>query len=88
MLEEHARMRADVRDRSPTLIGISRLGSKERKEKISVALYPSTIHLLDEACGREARSRSNLIEVILLRHFSEMREKHPEVDRSTSFDRR
>lgn len=81
-------MRTDVRDRPPTLIGISRLGSKERKEKISVALYPSTIRLLDEACGREVRSRSNLIEVILLRHFSEIVEKRTEGDESSSIDRR
>lgn len=47
----------------------------ERKEKISVALYPSTIRLLNEACGREARSRSNLIEVILRRHLPEMMEE-------------
>jgi len=48
---------------------------QERKEKISVALYPSTIRLLDEACGREVRSRSNLIEVILRRHLLEMMEE-------------
>lgn len=81
-------MGTNVRNRPSTLIAISRLSSKERKEKISVALYPSTIRLLDEACGREVRSRSNLIEVILLRHFSEIVEKRTENDESSSIDRR
>ncbi len=81
-------MRTDTRDRPSTLIAISRLCSKERKEKISVALYPSTIRLLDEACGREVRSRSNLIEVILLRHLSETTEKSIEVHESSSIDGR
>lgn len=49
----------------------------ERKEKISVALYPSTIRLLDEACRRESRSRSNLIEVILRRRLPKMMEEDP-----------
>ena len=39
------------------------------KQRISVALSPETIRLIDEACKREHRSRSNMIEVILRRYF-------------------
>lgn len=86
-LWEHQHTRAEVRSRSSKFYGTSGFRSPgERKEKISVALYPSTIRLLDEACGREVRSRSNLIEVILRRHLPEMMEKGPEATEPSSRD--
>jgi len=45
--------------------------SAEKKETVSIGLYPRTIRLLDEACKRERRSRSNLVEMILLRSLEE-----------------
>ena len=45
--------------------------SEERKQKISIGLYPSLIGRLDEVCEKEQRSRSNLIEMILSRHLPE-----------------
>lgn len=86
-LWEHQHTRAEVRSRSSKLYGASGFRRPgERKEKISVALYPSTIRLLDEACGREVRSRSNLIEVILRRHLPEMMEEGPEAAEPSSID--
>lgn len=45
------------------------------KERISIGLYPDLIRLLDEACEREGRSRSNYIGRVLEEHFTRLREE-------------
>jgi len=42
---------------------------EERKERVSIALYPTTLKLVDDEATRQNRSRSNLIEIIIKRHF-------------------
>jgi metal-responsive CopG/Arc/MetJ family transcriptional regulator len=42
---------------------------EERKERVSIALYPTTLKLVDDEASRQNRSRSNLIENIIQRHF-------------------
>lgn len=85
----HQHTKAEVRSRPSPLFGVSGLRRPgERKEKISVALYPSTIRLLDDACGREVRSRSNLIEVILRKYLPKMMEGSSETKELSSIDGR
>jgi len=43
--------------------------TEERKERVSIALYPRTLKLIDDEATRQKRSRSNLIEIIIQRHF-------------------
>jgi len=43
--------------------------SEDRKERVSISLYPLTLRLIDEEAGKQNRSRSNLIETILRRHL-------------------
>jgi len=53
---------------------------EERKERVSIALYPTTLKLVDDEATRQNRSRSNLIEIIIKRHFgidTKDDEKHP-----------
>ena len=42
---------------------------EERKERVSIALYPTTLKLVDDEATRQNRSRSNLIETIIQNHF-------------------
>ena len=43
--------------------------SEERKERVSISLYPSTLRLLNEEANKQNRSRSNLIETIIQKYF-------------------
>ena len=43
--------------------------SGERKERISISLYPSTLRLVNTEASRQNRSRSNLIETIIQTYF-------------------
>ena len=43
--------------------------SSERKERISISLYPSTLRLVNTEATNQNRSRSNLIETIIQIHF-------------------
>ena len=43
--------------------------SGERKERISISLYPSTLRRVNTEASRQNRSRSNLIETIIQTHF-------------------
>ena len=42
---------------------------EERKERVSISLYPLTLKLVDEEALKQNRSRSNLIETILQKHL-------------------
>ena len=44
---------------------------REKKIQVSIALYPSTLKLLDFEARRQDRSRSGLIEHILREYFKE-----------------
>ena len=51
---------------------------EERKERVSISLYPLTLKLIDEEATKQNRSRSNLIETILQKHLGiENTEKYP-----------
>ena len=41
----------------------------EKKERVSISLYPSTLKLVSEEANKQNRSRSNLIEIILRQYF-------------------
>lgn len=51
--------------------------SAEKKETISIGLYPWTIRLLGEACKKERLSISNLVEMVLLRSLEEEEGRPP-----------
>ena len=43
--------------------------SGERKERISISLYPSTLRLVNTEANKQNRSRSNLIETIIQTYY-------------------
>jgi len=49
----------------------------QRKEKVSISITPRVLELLDEAAGRARRSRSNMVETILLQRLKENEERPP-----------
>jgi len=44
---------------------------REKKIQVSIALYPSTLRLIDVEAKRQDRSRSNLIDHILREYLKE-----------------
>ena len=43
--------------------------SCERKDRVSISLFPSTLKLVNDEASKQNRSRSNLIETILQSYF-------------------
>ena len=43
--------------------------SCERKERVSISLFPSTLKLVNNEASKQNRSKSNLIETILQSYF-------------------
>ena len=54
--------------------------SGERKERISISLYPSTLRRVNTEASKQNRSRSNLIETIIQTYFG----LEPKTDEKTS----
>ncbi len=55
--------------------------SKEKKDGVSIALYPRTIKALDDHAAAEGRTRSGMVERILNRYF---REREEELEKGSS----
>ena len=49
--------------------------SKEKKDGVSIALYPRTLKALDDCAAEEGRTRSGMAERILSRYFQERDEE-------------
>lgn len=43
--------------------------TREKKDRVSLALFPSTIRALDDLAAEEGRTRSNMAERILSRYL-------------------
>jgi len=43
--------------------------AREKKDRVSLALFPSTIRALDDLAAEEGRTRSNMAERILSRYL-------------------
>ena len=45
------------------------LKKKQKQEKVSIGLYPDVLQRIDEEAGKQNRSRSNMIDVIMRKYF-------------------